>query len=52
MLKKGADLNLFEQNNITAEDRAWWVKRIEKQQEAEKQAYNRGKSGGPSSAPH
>ena len=30
-LKHYANLNLFEQNMMPAEDRAWWMKRIEKE---------------------
>jgi len=41
-LKRYGDLDLFEQANMNAEDRAWWLKRIEKelkeQAEREKQA--------------
>lgn len=30
-LKEHGKLNLFEQANMTAEDRHWWLKRLEKE---------------------
>lgn len=31
MLKEYGKLNLFEQNNMTSEDRRWWLKRLERE---------------------
>jgi hypothetical protein len=30
-LKYYGDLSIFEQNNMTSEDRSWWAKRLEKE---------------------
>jgi hypothetical protein len=30
-LKEYGNLSLFEQNSMTGEERAWWIKRIEKE---------------------
>jgi hypothetical protein len=44
-LKTHGNLSLFEQENMTAEDRAWWMKRIEKdikeRNEKEKEAMSK-----------
>ncbi len=41
-LKHYGNLSLFEQNNLTAEDRRWWLRRLDKEAkdkaEAEKNA--------------
>jgi len=37
LLKKYANLDLFEQNQIPAEDRRWWLDRIKRDQEEEKE---------------
>jgi hypothetical protein len=31
LLKQHGGLTLFEQDNMTAEDRKWWIKRLEKE---------------------
>jgi len=36
VLKHYGSLTLFEQNNMTAEDRSWWVKRLNKAAEDSK----------------
>lgn len=41
-LKKHGNLSLFEQDNMTAEDRKWWIERIEKDLEAEQEAQRGG----------
>jgi hypothetical protein len=33
ILKEYGDLSLFEQNQMVAEDRAWWIKRLEREYE-------------------
>lgn len=30
-LKEYGKLSIFEQNNMTSEDRAWWVRRLDKE---------------------
>ena len=43
ILSTRGDLNIFEQSLMTAEERAWWIQRLRKDNEAEKQAMNKAK---------
>jgi len=36
-LKRGEGLTIFEQNNMTAEDRSWWMRRIQRDIDKEKE---------------
>ena len=47
ILKYHGKFSLFEQANIVAEDRQWWIKRLNKQKEAESKESS-GNTGGRS----
>ena len=38
LLKQYGNLSLFEQSNMPAEERAWWIKRIDKENKQRKSA--------------
>ena len=47
LLKHHARLSLFEQNNMTSEERAWWIKRVDEEnkrrEEVEKKVFEGSK---------
>lgn len=43
-LKDAGNLSLFEQNQMTSEERSWWMKRLHKKRE--EQEKERSKGGG------
>ena len=46
-LKYHGNFSLLELNNLTAEERNWWVKRLNKQKEAEQKESQGSTGGGP-----
>lgn len=44
ILKQYGSISLFEQNNMTAEERAWWVQRLDKEAKDRKSEYDKVKS--------
>lgn len=42
ILKHHGRMSLFEQNNMTSEERIWWIRRLEKQSDDEKAAVDNG----------
>lgn len=37
MLKQYGNISLFEQNSMTAEERTWWINRLEKEAQRRKE---------------
>lgn len=52
LLKKHRGVSLFESAQMTAEDRKWWLERINKDIEEENKAAKGGGSSGMPSMPH
>lgn len=48
ILKTYGELSLFEQNQLTAEDRTWWLRRLKKKAEDEKAQMPKNTSTGGS----
>jgi hypothetical protein len=46
-LKEYGKLNLFEQNTMPAEERAWWIKRTETEMKARHEAEKRAAGNAP-----
>lgn len=45
LLKRYGRLDLFEQNNMSAEDRQWWLKRIKEEHDKQAEEEKRASSG-------